>query len=222
MVGVGRSEKELMTEDAKVEIRRGLREVYVDRTKASYIDGKVGKLLYRGYNINDLAENSTFEETAYLLLHGELPTRSQLQRFDETLRAGRDAPDQILEVLRMTSAAHPMDALRTAVSASAAFEPDASDISIASTLRKGIRLSALAPTLVTAHARIAEGKEPVPPRPDLGHAANFLYMLFGEEPDPEDAAVIDKDFVLHAEHGINASSFAARVAASTRRISTAP
>lgn len=216
MEGVGRSEKELMTEDAKVEIRRGLREVYVDRTRASYIDGKEGKLLYRGYNINDLAEHSTFEETAYLLLHGELPTRSQLEAFDETLRAGRQAPDQILEVVRMTSAAHPMDALRTAISASAAFEPDASDISIASTLRKGIRLSALAPTLVTAHARIAEGKEPVPPRQDLGHAANFLYMLFGEEPDPEDAAIIDKDFVLHAEHGINASSFAARVAASTK------
>ena len=205
-----------MTEDTKVDIRRGLREVYIDRTRASYIDGKEGRLLYRGYSIDDLAEHSTFEETAYLLLHGDLPDRGQLGAFDETLRAGRSAPDQLIDVLRVTRDSHPMDALRTAVSASAAFEPDASDSSVEASLRKGVRLTALAPTLVAAHARIAGGLEPVEPSDDLGHAANFLYMLFGEEPDPADARIMDKDFVLHAEHGINASSFAARVAASTK------
>ena len=205
-----------MTDDTKVDIRRGLREVYIDRTRASYIDGKEGRLLYRGYSIDDLAEHSTFEETAYLLLHGDLPDRAQLDAFDQDLRASRTAPAELIDILRATRASHPMDALRTAVSASAAFDPCASDISIDATLRKGVHLTALAPTLVAAHARLVEGKEPVEPREDLSHAANFLYMLFGEEPEPEDAKIIDKDFVLHAEHGINASSFAARVAASTK------
>ena len=195
-----------MTGEKKVEIRRGLRDVYIDRTRSSFIDGREGKLLYRGFNINDLAEHSTFEETAYLLLYGELPERSQLVEFDAQLRANREASSEILDVIRLTSEAHPMDVLRTAVSASAGPEPDASDISTESTLRKGI----------AAHARIVQGDEQVAPRSDLGHAANFLYMLFGEEPDPQDAAIIDKDFVLHAEHGINASSFAARIAASTQ------
>ena len=205
-----------MTEEKKVEIRRGLRDVYIDRTRSSFIDGKEGKLLYRGFNINDLADHSTFEETAYLLLHGDLPTRPQLAALDEQLRASRTAPGKVLDIVRLTAQAHPMDVLRTAVSASAAYDPEAADVSTESTLRKGIELTALAPTVVAAHARIAEGKEPIEPRSDLGHAANFLYMLFGEEPDPEDAAIIDKDFVLHAEHGINASSFAARIAASTK------
>ena len=205
-----------MTGEKKVEIRRGLRDVYIDRTRSSFIDGREGKLLYRGFNINDLAEHSTFEETAYLLLYGELPERSQLVEFDAQLRANREASSEILDVIRLTSEAHPMDVLRTAVSASAGPEPDASDISTESTLRKGIALTALAPTVVAAHARIVQGDEQVAPRSDLGHAANFLYMLFGEEPDPQDAAIIDKDFVLHAEHGINASSFAARIAASTQ------
>ena len=205
-----------MTGEKKVEIRRGLRDVYIDRTRTSFIDGKEGKLLYRGFNINDLAEHSTFEETAYLLLYGDLPTSAQLEEFDADLRANREAPSQILEIVRLTQASHPMDVLRTAMSASAAFDPDVDDISPEATLRKGIRLTALAPTVVTAHARIVQGAEPIAPRSHLNHAANFLYMLFGKEPDPEDAAIIDKDFVLHAEHGLNASSFAARIAASTK------
>lgn len=205
-----------MTGEKKVQIRRGLRDVYIDRTRSSFIDGKEGKLLYRGFNINDLAEHSTFEETAYLLLYGELPSQTQLRDFDEQLKTGRVASDDIFEIIRLTASSHPMDVLRTAVSASAGLDAEASDISTESTLRKGIALTALVPTIVAAHARITEGKEPVSPRSDLSHAANFLYMLFGEEPDPQDAAIIDKDFVLHAEHGINASSFAARIAASTK------
>ena len=204
-----------MTEK-KVELRRGLREVYIDRSQVSFIDGKLGKLLYRGYDIHDLADKSSFEETIYLLLYGSLPTRGQLDAFDEELKANRTLPDEITQIIRITREAHPMDVLRTAVSALATFDPDVDDNSRDATILKGVRLTAQAPTIVAAHARIRDGKEPIAPNPSLGHAANFLYMFFGEEPDPEDAAIIDKDFVLHAEHGLNASSFAARVAASTQ------
>ena len=204
-----------MTEGT-VELHRGLDGVYIDRTRSSFIDGKIGKLLYRGYNIHDLAEKATFEETIYLLLYSSLPTQAQLDTFDAELKANRELRDEIVQIIKMTKDAHPMDVLRTAVSALAAFDPDVGDSSPEANLRKGVRLTAVAPTIVAAHARIRDGKDPVPPNPGLNHAANFLYMLFGEEPDPQDARLIDKDFVLHAEHGINASSFGARVAASTQ------
>jgi len=198
-----------------VDIKRGLKDVYFDKTEASFIDGQIGKLLYRGYSIHDLAKFSTFEETVYLLLYAKLPTAKELADFDARLRANRSLPAEILQVIELVKAAHPMDVLRTAVSALAAFDPDTSDNSHEATLRKGIRLTAMAPSIVTAHARIREGKAAVPPNPQLGHAANFLYMLFEKEPDPEEAKLVDLDFVLHAEHGANASAFAARVTAST-------
>jgi citrate synthase len=204
-----------MCEDS-VELRRGLRDVYIDRTKSSFIDGKIGKLLYRGYNIDDLAESSTFEETAYLLLYGSLPTRAQLDAFDQELRASRRLPDEVVQIIRLTASAHPMDVLRTAVSALAAYDPETADNSHEATLRKGVRLTAQSPTIVATHARLREGHDPVEPSPDLAHAGNFLHMLFDLEPDPANAALIDKDFVLHAEHGVNASAFGARVAASTQ------
>ena len=204
-----------MTQE-KVELHRGLRDVYIDRTTSSFIDGAVGKLLYRGYDIHDLAENSTFEETAYLLMHGSLPTKDQLERFDADLRSNRALPEPIFEIVRLSKDAHPMDVLRTAISALAGFDPDVADNSPEANLRKGVRLTAQAPTIVAAHARIRQGEEPATPDPSLSHAANFLKMLFGEDPDPRDAALIDKDFVLHAEHGVNASAFGARVTASTQ------
>ena len=204
-----------MTEE-NVELHRGLREVYIDRTTSSYIDGKEGKLYYRGYNIDDLATNCSFEEIIYLVMMGDLPTESELTNFTTELRSNMTIPDQIVDVIRATKEAHPMDVLRTAVSALAAFDEEVDDNSPEATLRKGTRLTAQAPTIVTAHARIRDGKDPVQPDPNLGLAANFLYMLFGEVPDPRDAALIDKDFVLHAEHGLNASSFGARVSASTQ------
>ena len=204
-----------MTEE-NVELHRGLREVYIDRTTSSYIDGKEGKLYYRGYNIDDLATNCSFEEIIYLVMMGDLPTEVQLTNFTTELRSNMSIPDQIVDVIRATKDAHPMDVLRTAVSALAAFDDEVDDNSPEATLRKGTRLTAQAPTIVTTHARIREGKDPVQPDPNLGLAANFLYMLFGEVPDPRDAALIDKDFVLHAEHGLNASSFGARVSASTQ------
>ena len=204
-----------MTEE-KVELRRGLRDVYIDRTTSSFIDGKIGKLLYRGYNIDDLSEKSTFEETIYLLMYGSLPTQAELDEFDRDLKANRNLPEEVLQVIELTKTAHPMDVLRTSISVLATFEPEVNDNSQEATLRKGVKLTAQAPTIVATHARIREGKDPIAPDDSLGHAANFLYMLFGEKPLPEDARLIDKDFILHAEHGINASSFGARVAASTQ------
>lgn len=198
-----------------IEIKRGLKDVYFATSEASFIDGNIGKLLYRGYNIDDMARNSTFEETVYLLLYGKLPTAKELSDFDVQLRANRTLPRELLQVIDIVKASHPMDVLRTAVSALAAFDPDTADNSKEATLRKGIRLTAQAPTIVAAHDRIRQGKEAVEPNPQFGHAANFLYMLFGKEPDPEEAKLIDLDFVLHAEHGSNASAFAARVTAST-------
>ena len=200
---------------AEVQIYRGLKDVYFDKSAASFIDGSIGKLLYRGYSIHDLAEKSTFEETVYLLLYGKLPTRSELDAFESHFRASRPVPDAILKVIELTQKAHPMDVLRTAVSAMAAYDPEAEDKSVEATLRKGVRLTAQAATIVAAHDRIRKGLKPVPPSNRLSHAANFLYMLFGKEPDPEEAKLLDVDFILHAEHGSNASAFAARVAAST-------
>ena len=198
-----------------IEIKRGLKDVYFATSEASFIDGNIGKLLYRGYNIDDMARNSTFEETVYLLLYGKLPTAKELADFDAQLRANRTLPPDVLQIIEIVKASHPMDVLRTAISALAAFDPDTADNSKEATLRKGIRLTAQAPTIVAAHDRIRQGKPAVEPNPQLGHAANFLYMLFGKEPDPEEAKLIDLDFVLHAEHGSNASAFAARVTAST-------
>ena len=197
------------------EIKRGLKDVYLDTSQASFVDGQAGKLLYRGYNIHDLAEKSTFEEVIYLLLRGSLPTRKQLDDLDSNLRSSRHIPDDIVQVLTIVKNSHPMDALRTGVSALAAFEPEVEDNSVEATVRKGVRLTAQAPTVVAAHHRIRKGLQPVPPNPGLDHASNFLYMLTGEEPDTETGKLMDVDFILHAEHSSNASAFGARVVAST-------
>ena len=197
------------------EIVKGLKDVYLDTTKSSFIDGQVGKLLYRGYNIHDLAEESTFEEVVYLLLYGKLPTKQQLADFDAELRANRQVPNEVIQVLDLVKASHPMDALRTGISALAAFDPEVNDNSEAATVRKGVRLTAMGPTIVAAHHRLRQGLEPLAPNPDLNHAGNFLYMLLGELPDQETTDLLDVDFILHAEHGANASSFGARVTAST-------
>ena len=198
------------------EIIKGLKDVYLDTTKASFIDGQEGKLLYRGYNIHDLAEKSTFEEVIYLLFYGSLPTAQQLQEFDSLLRENRRIPDEVIQILDLLNKnTHPMDALRTGISALSGYDPDVNDNSAEATIRKGIRLSAMGPTIVAAHHRLRQSLEPVAPNPDLTHAGNFLYMLFDELPDEETVKLLDVDFILHAEHGANASAFGARVTAST-------
>lgn len=205
-----------MTEtNEPIKIQRGLKGVYFDRSPCTFIDGRVGELRYRGYSIHDLAEHSSFEETAFLLLHGELPTAAQLAAFDAELKAARRLPDAIYDIIRSIHSAHPMDVLRTATSALAAFDPEAADNSRTATLRKAVRLGAQVPMIVAAHSRLREDNDPIPADPTLGHAANLLWMLRGEKPSRDAANLIDRDLILHAEHGSNASSFAARVVIGT-------
>jgi citrate synthase len=199
----------------KIDIHRGLKGVYFDRSRVCYIDGRAGELRYRGYSIHDLAQYSTFEETCHLLLKGELPTSTELESFTRELKQARALPAVVYDIIRSIRNAHPMDVLRTAVSALSAFDPETADKSPAATLRKGLRLSSQVPMIVAAHDHIRNGREPVAPDAKLGHAANFLYMLKGRAPSADAARLMDIDMVLHAEHGSNASSFAARVVAGT-------
>ena len=202
-----------MTEAPK--INRGLIGVHFDRSAVSDIDGATGRLYYRGYTIDDLATNATFEEVAHLLIMGELPNADELAEFDARLKAARVLPDEIIDIVRATSDGHPMNVLRTAVSAQAALESGAQDASEDGMLENGIRLTAQVPMIIAAHHAIRSGREPVKPDPSLGHAGNWLWMLKGETPSEDAARLADVDFILHAEHGANASSFAARVTVGT-------
>ena len=196
-------------------VHRGLKDVYFDRSGVSSIDGRAGELRYRGYSIHDLAENATFEEVCALLLYGELPTRSQLSEIDSELKASRAIPAEIHALIASLKHAHPMEVLRTAVSALGALCPEPSDTSTSTLLRQGLRLTAQVPTIITSHYRLRQGLNPVEPSRELAHGANFLYMLHGIQPTADAARIMDVDLVLHAEHGSNASSFAARVVAGT-------
>ena len=206
-----------MTETAEaIKIHRGLTGVYFDRSPCTFIDGKSGELRYRGYSIHDLAEHSSFEETAWLLLNGDLPTAQQLKSLDADLKAARKLAPPVLDIVRSIKDAHPMDVLRTAASALAAFDPETADNSREATLRKAVRLTSQVPMIVAAHSRIRDGLDPVPADQTLGHAANLLWMLTGKKPSADAAQLIDRDLILHAEHGSNASSFTARVVVGTQ------
>jgi citrate synthase len=202
-----------MTETVK--INRGLKGIYFERSAVSDIDGAKGELIYRGYSIHDLAENATFEEVCYLLIHGELPTPAQLEELDRSMRAARAVPDQVLDIIEACKDGHPMDVLRTAVSALAALDPASREVGEAAFVANGLKLSAQVPTLIAAHEALRNGRDPVAPDDTLSHAANWLKMLKGEAPSQDAARLADVDFILHAEHGSNASSFAARVAVGT-------
>ena len=202
-----------MSDDVK--INRGLKGIYFERSGVSHIDGARGELSYRGYSIHDLATRSTFEEVAYLLIHGELPNAAQLADFDAALKAARTLPDKVLTIISAVRNGHPMDVLRTAVSALAALEPDSQKTGEEAFIANGIRLTSQVPMIVAAHEAIRNGRTPVAPDPALSHAANWLWMLKGEKPSPDAARLADVDFILHAEHGSNASSFAARVTVGT-------
>ena len=201
--------------EEKIRVYRGLKGVYFDRSPTTHIDGRKGELRYWGYSIHDLATHSTFEETAYLLLHGELPTKEQLSEFDASLKAARQLPEPIIELIKLTLNGHPMDVLRTAVSALAAFDPDTNDNSSAAVMRKTIRLTSQVPMIVAAHQRLRQGLEVLEPKPELSHAAHFLFLISGEVPSDDAARLMDLDLILHAEHGSNASSFTARVVTGT-------
>ena len=201
--------------EEKIRVFRGLKGVYFDRSPTTHIDGRKGELRYWGYSIHDLATHSTFEETAYLLLHGELPTSDQLNAFDQGLKNARAVPPAIIDIIKTVVDGHPMDVLRTAVSALAAFDPQTSDNSSDAVMQKTLRLTSQVPMIVAAHHRIRQGLEPIEPDTSLGHAAHFLYQLSGEVPSEDAARLMDLDFILHAEHGSNASSFTARVVTGT-------
>jgi citrate synthase len=194
----------------------GLRNVAVAESRISSIDGARGVLAYGGIDIHSLAEHSSFEETAYLLHHGELPTRDELAAFTADLTHDRAIPDLALDILRaLPAGTHPMTSLRTVVSALGASDPDASDDGPAASIRKSRRLIAQMATVVALIGRHRQGTSPVPPDKTLSHAANFLYMLTGRRPSEGAVRALDLALVLHADHEFNASTFAARVAAST-------
>ena len=199
----------------QVKINRGLKGVYFERSGVSHIDGTKGELSYRGYSIHDLATHSTFEEVAYLLIHGELPNQQELNAFEDNLKAARELPSAVYDVIRAAKDGHPMDVLRTAVSALAALEPTSQKVDEKGFLENGIRLMSQVPMIIAAHHNIRNGRAPVAPDTELSHAANWLWMLKGEKPSQDTACLSDVDFILHAEHGSNASSFAARVTVGT-------
>ena len=195
----------------------GLEGVIAAQTAICFIDGQAGELLYRGYEIDDLARNASFEETAYLLWKGDLPTQAQLDELHAQLRAERALRPEIIDHLRHHTPvdANPMAALRTAVSMLASYDPDAEDMSPEANYRKAVRLTAKMPTLLAAFDRVRKGKEPVAPRGEGSTAFEFLYMLNDEAPGPSAERIFDAALVLQAEHDFNASTFAARVIAST-------
>ncbi|MDE0022143.1 MAG: citrate synthase [Candidatus Poribacteria bacterium] len=194
----------------------GLQDVALTESKICRIDGSAGHLIYRGYDIRDLAQNATFEETAYLLWSGDLPTRPQLNALNAQLAAERGIDENAYRLIASyPKTAPPMDALRTCVSLLASADAEMEDNSNEANLRKAIRLTAKFPTILAAVYRHSNDQEPIPPLKDGSSAANFLYMLSGEKPDPFVARTLDAALTLHAEHGMNASTFSARVTCAT-------
>jgi citrate synthase len=194
----------------------GLEGVVAAESAIGDVDGINGVLIYQGLNIHDLAEHSTFEETVYLLWHGRLPKRDELDALKQELSANTRLPEEVIELMRSFPAgAEPMDALRTAISALAFYDPGSRDLSREGALRTATRLTAQLPVVVAAFERLRNGKEPVESRADLNIAGNFLYMLKGEEPGQREARIFDQCLILHADHELNASTFTARVIAGT-------
>lgn len=197
-------------------VAHGLDGVIALETELSQVDGANAALYYRGYHIDDLVEHTTYEAVAYLLFNGELPTSDELEAFKAQLQKDQGLPETVLNLIAsLPRDCVPMSALRTAVSLLGVCDPDAQDTSPESVYQKAIRLTAQVPTIVAAIGRHRAGKEPLAPKEGLSIAANFLYMLNGEEPTEVAANTLDTALILHAEHGLNASTFAARVTAST-------
>jgi len=199
--------------------KAGLEDVVVSTSDICFIDGREGRLVYRGYDVDDLAAQSTFEEVVYLLWFGALPTKKEYDAFYKTMSstASRKLPPKLVDLLRgLPKKTTPMEVLRTGVSALSAFDPDAADNSREASVRKAMRLTAQMPTLVAAWERIRRGKPLVAPDPKLNLSANFLYMMSGKKPTPLATKTFDVALILHADHEFNASTFAARVAVATR------
>jgi citrate synthase len=200
----------------EIEYRPGLEDVPAAKSAISFIDGKRARLEYRGIPVEVLAKESSFEETSWLLLKGKLPTQRELADFDAALRERRKLHFRLKDIIRcMPESGHPMDALQTSVSAMGLFHPSRSVKDAAANWDAALRILAALPSLVAAFARVRRGEEIIDPRSDLDHAANLYYMVFGTEPTPAVRKVLDASLIVHAEHTMNASTFTARVTAST-------
>jgi len=204
-----------MTSTSAAKPKAGLEDTVATSSAICYLDGDRGVLAYCGYDIHDLARHATFEEVCYLLWHLRLPTRGELGDLQSQLAAARPLPEPILRLVRQLPPGNAMDHLRTLTSALGHYDPDAADNSQPANYRKAIRLTAQIGSLVATIGRVNTGRAPVAPDPVLGHAANFLYMLSGERPNALATRAFDVALILHADHELNASTFAARVAAAT-------
>jgi len=200
---------------AEAKPKAGLEDVVAATSAICYLDGDRGVLAYYGYDIHDLARGATFEEVCYLLWHGRLPSRAELGDLQSQLVAGRPLEEPILRLMKQLPATDGMDSLRTLTSALGHYDRDASDHSPQANYRKAVRLTAQLGSIVATYGRMQAGGGPIQPDPALGHAANFLYMLTGNRPNALSTRAFDIALVLHADHELNASTFAARVAAAT-------
>ena len=201
---------------AKSAAPAGLEGVVAAQSSIGDVDGINGILIYQGINIHDLARHSTFEEVVFLLWHGRLPKRAELEELKRSLAAAQQVNEELLDMLRrIPREADPMDVLRTAVSALAFYDKDAHNTSREASVRIATKLTAQFPVIVAAFDRLRNGKEPVAPKPDLNIATNFLYMLRGEMPGERESRIFDVALILHADHELNASTFTGRVIAAT-------
>jgi len=203
-----------MTEGSQ--LIRGLEGVVAAETRLCDLDGRNGRLAYGGYDIDELARRATFEEVAYLLWHGELPARTQLDRFQAELAAARDIPDALIRAFAlMPRETDPMRVLQASVAVLGMHDPDATDNARPANLRKALRLTSRFATAICAHHRVRSGLPPVPPSKELSLAANFIYMLTGQAPSAVTTRAFDASLILYAEHELNASTFTTRVIAAT-------
>ncbi|HEX8137236.1 MAG TPA: citrate synthase [Pyrinomonadaceae bacterium] len=208
--------KDAPTATASSSVGAGLRGVVAASSSIGDVNGEKGELIYQGLNIHDLARHATFEEVIFLLWHGRLPKRAELEELKHALGQSYELPPEVLELMRQFPRnAEPMDALRTSVSALGFYDKSAGDTSREASLRTATRLTAQLPTIVATGHRLRQGQEPVRPKPELNIANNFLYMLRGEMASEHEAHVFDVCMVLHADHELNASTFTARVVAGT-------
>jgi len=211
-------EVKLTAKPGEVEFPKGLEGIIARESTKSFVDGQKGWLIYHGFTIEELCKNSTFEEVSYLLLHDKLPTKAELDAFTGELKQYREIPDGVYDLIASAARynVHPMAILRTAVSALALYDDEADDASWDAQERKALKLISRMATISAAIGRARRDLEFIHPRSDLGHAANFLYMLLGEEPDDLLERVMDVILILHADHGCNASTFTSIVIASSQ------
>ena len=206
----------IKSHDDEIQIKKGLVGVYVDESLISFIDGINGKLYYRGYELKNLVENSCFEEVAYLLIHGKLPTKYEFEYFKDLLIKERNIPDNILTLLKsFPRNTTRIELLRTAISALSLYDPDDYDYKEDANIRKGLRIIAKIPTLIAFSHRIQTNMLLVEPSEDLSHAANYYFMMTGKIPSKEFENAFDKVLICHADHSINSSTFSCRVTVST-------